>query len=244
MDGISNPVLLAATLLVLILVSFIILFIFLYNKAQLKFQLERQQFQQALLQTEIEIRELTLINVSRELHDNLGQVASLLKMTINQIDDPIIQESNVLVNQLISDIKSISTSLKGNQLSELGLEGAIEQDVQRINKLTLIQLQFSNALGQVEVPSSSSIFMYRMYQEIINNILSHSQATEAQIHLKHLDNELLLEASDNGIGFSNLKQNGNGLNNLEERCKILGAQLNIDSSPNKGTKIQINLPLT
>ena len=246
-DDNSIP-LIAGTLLFFILGIFIIFFIVLYKRTQLKFEIEKQQFQQALLNTEIEIREQTLLNVSRELHDNLGQLAALIKINLSQLQIPFdhdakIQDSLRLISQIITEIKSISTSLNSDQLKKVGLETAIELDVQRINKLGLIKLELHKG-NSVELSSNISIFLYRIYQEIINNVLSHSQATNAEVNLSLKNNLYVFRIKDNGIGFSsNKKSKGNGLQNIKTRCEMIGASLNVHSEINNGTEIFITLPI-
>lgn len=241
----------AGTALIFLLVIFIIIFVNLYSKAQLKFKLERQQLQEALLQTEIEIREQTLSNVSRELHDNLGQIAALVKINLNQLSNTLaaaeqvkLKSSTELVQQMITDIKGISSSLINNQLSQLGLSTAIQQDCERINKLALVEIQFIDTAQSFEFDNTSAIFLYRMYQEAINNVLSHSKASKAKVELLESPSGIQLHISDNGVGFTHSTQSaGNGLKNLKERCQMIGATLRINSSPSHGTEININYPI-
>jgi len=243
--------LIAGTVLLLFLVVFIILFIILYNKAQLQFKFERQQFQQDLLTAEFEIKEQTLNNVSQELHDNIGQIASLLKINLNKViqtlplsQRPIMNESSDLIKQLISDVKETSTSLKGNRITEIGLLKAIEQDYRRIKKLELLNLELEISNSEMEPGNTTSIFLIRIYQELINNVLTHSQATHAKISLNSSRSNFTMTIEDNGIGFLIEKTgNGNGLKNLKERCNTIGARLNLESYPNNGTKTSISLPL-
>lgn len=241
--------LIASTLLVLFLVSFIILFVILYNKTQLNFRLERQRFHQELLETEIEIREQTLSNVSQELHDNVGQVAALLKMNLRQIQSvPESKEqlhlSNELIQQLIMDIKDISTSLQNHQLAEIGLNEAITKDCERVKKLGFISVQLDCSTSLTDVDVNTSIFLYRMYQEAINNVISHSQASKVIVSLQEANNVLHLTIEDNGIGFnSSSGRIGNGLSNLTKRAKTIDAQLQLNSKKGKGTTVLISLPL-
>lgn len=246
----TNPAtLLASTLLILVLVSFIILFVILYNKVQLNFKLERQQFQQDLLQTEIEIREQTLSNVSQELHDNVGQIAALLKMNLKQVvpapeSEQMLKESSDLVVQLIQDIKSISSSLQNHQLSEIGLQQAIEKDCIRINKLGFISVEATCKTELSDLDANTAVFLYRMYQESMNNVISHAKASTVTVSLTQQQQGIQLLIHDNGIGFDTGEgREGNGLVNLRKRAKSIGANLNIESKKDQGTKVLINLPL-
>lgn len=249
-DILTNPTpLLASTLLILFLVSFIILFVILYNKVQLNFKLERQQFQQDLLQTEIEIREQTLSNVSQELHDNVGQIAVLLKMNLKQVvaepqSKQKLKESSELVVQLIQDIKSISSSLENNQLSKIGLAQAIEKDCERINKFGFITVQADCKTELNNLNTTTSVFLYRMYQEALNNVISHSKATIVSVSLAQHQENMQLIIEDNGIGFNSAHhKTGNGLANLRKRAKSIGAILTIESKIDQGTSVTIQFPL-
>lgn len=243
--------LIAGTLLTCFLVFFLIAFVILYKRAQLKFELEKRQFEQMLLQTEIEIREQTLANVARELHDNIGQVASLVKINLSFLSGKLpnteqqkMETTIQLMSGLIKDIKETSTLFNGSTITNMGLEAAIQLDVSRINRLKLLDIHLICDPHTIAIEANSTIFIYRMYQEIMNNILTHSQANTATIHLQQTDQLFLLTVADNGIGFQPESQNhGNGLTNLKERSKLIGARLNLESHPGQGTKISIALPL-
>ncbi|MFZ6051510.1 sensor histidine kinase [Halocola ammonii] len=244
------------TALFSIMVLFIILFVVSYRKSQIKFQLERQQYQRAILQTEVEIREQTLTDISRDLHDNFGQVASLIKINLNLLsanlekDDQLkVIESKELLTQMIQDIRELSSSLQGDKIEKIGLAEKISRDVNRVNASGYIKVQFINDIKDFTPPPHYSIFVYRMFQEMINNILKHSEASEAEVKLEANEGSFKLSVKDDGIGMmlannghQKNKSGGNGLRNIKERCKIIGAKYSIDSSPNSGTFIEITLP--
>ena len=245
------------TLLMGTLFAFIGYFVYIHYKTRQKFDWERQRHKQALLQTEIEIREQTLDHISRELHDNLGQIASLIKIKLNLIfkrndgkDKDEIEESIELVKRMIGDIKSLSLSLNSDNISRIGLLEALKNDVLRINKIDNITVELKSESSIFNISPDVEVFLYRMSQEILNNTLKHAMATEAKITLTSNDDKLLLVIADNGIGFdtqivsdhSKTKTNS-GLNNLKKRCKIIGAEIYIESTPGSGTSIYITLPL-
>ena len=246
----------AGTVLVTVLVGFIIFFVFLYKKAQLKFELERQQFQQALLETEVEIREQTLADIARELHDNIGQIASLAKIQLNMLPSPEgqsefekLEESRQLLQHLISELRGLSNSLNYENVQNVGLIGMMEKDIVRINKSGFVKVIFHNSLSDLSLDSKIAIFLYRMFQEAVNNILKHSEADEVIVTLEQKNQELTLHVADNGIGvkYSELQSllessTGNGLRNIKHRCKLIGAKFNMESRENIGTFISINLP--
>jgi len=223
----------------------------------MKFQIERQDYQRAILQTEVEIREQTLSDVSRDLHDNFGQIASLIKINLNLLSSNLdeedqlkVIESKDLLRRMIQDIRELSSSLKGNRIEEIGLAELISRDISRVNSSGYINVQFINGIENYSPPPYHSIFVYRMFQEMINNILKHSEASEAHVSLETSKDKLILSVKDDGIGMmmppqgikEDDKPGGNGLKNIQERCKIIGAKYSIDSSPNNGTFIKVILP--
>ena len=249
----QNTILVVA-FIILLLICFIgfVLVIFYYKRKKLQLELKKQ-FSQTLLQSQIEIQEQTLQHLSRELHDNFGQVASLIKINLNtlQFSDPEkatekIEATKDLTRQLIADIKSLSVSLGSDRLTQVGLAKALETEVERLNKTG----EFT-AVYEVrdEIPvlhNDKLVILYRMAQEVLNNMVKHSQAKQIKISLHASDNLFILAFSDDGIGFNaDEKRNasGAGLRNLHNRALLINAQLHIQSLPGKGTTITISLPL-
>lgn len=242
---------LGGTLLFGLLVTFIIYFIILHKRSQTKFIHEQNQLRQALLTAEIEIKEQTLMTVSRELHDNYGQIASLIKINLNMLsaelsaeDRKKVEESVVLIKQLITDIKSLATALRGDTILQVGWIKMIEKDVQRVNAMgeTTFAFSFPNPAPVLE--QDKQVILYRVVQEIINNLLKHAQAKEASLTLTKTENSLVLEYTDTGVGFNPkqvVNKNGLGLNGLYERCKMIGAEFDLNSQPGSGTQIKITL---
>jgi hypothetical protein len=206
------------------------------------------------LQTEIEIRELTLAHISRELHDNLGQIASLIKINLNMVSNSVstedrakVEESIDLLKRLIGDIKALSLSLNSESIGRMGLFAALLSDVERINRMGSLKvtLHCKNTLPHLK--PDTVVFLYRMCQEVLNNTLKHAEASQAEVTLDQEGEMLTLCVSDNGKGFDPQTAihngNGSGLANLNKRCRLIGATLRIDSGPGKGVKICITLPL-
>lgn len=247
--------LLLGTLMALSLISFIILIVILYRRAQLKNIVQRQNFEQDLLQTEVEIQEQTLQNISRDLHDNFGQIASLIKINLNLLskelserDQQRISESKELLSKLIGDIRFLSTSLASENLEKSGLAQKIESDLERVKRTGAIAIEYENSLNDTYLKSEEKVFLYRIFQEILNNALKHSQASKFIINLSGRNRNFTLIFSDNGIGFdteaqhqSVNKNGGNGLENIKNRCKKMGARITIDSQQGVGTKFTISL---
>jgi signal transduction histidine kinase len=243
------------TFLVFIVALFIL--IKAYQRVILKNLIEKQflqsQFAQTLLQSQIEIQEQTLQHISRELHDNLGQVASLIKINLNTLKlDNIpkatekIAATKELTIQLIADIKSLSVSLGSDRIAQVGLVKALETEVDRLNKIGQFTALFALEGSMPLMDNDKAVILYRMAQEILNNMVKHSQATQINVFLDVSENLFILQFNDNGVGFNaaeKLNGSGAGLRNLTSRALLIHATLQILSSAENGTSITIEMPL-
>ncbi|MFT3681859.1 MAG: ATP-binding protein [Ferruginibacter sp.] len=256
MDDLSI-IIVIGSLLFLGLLFFIIAFLFLYQRRHAKHLMEKDElkfhFSQTLLQSQLEIQEQTLQQISRELHDNLGHSASIIKINLNTIklDDPVktlekIEDTKELTRQLIGDIKSLSISLNGDRIAKTGLVKAIETEVERLNKTGLFIAEFSHHGHQPPVDHDKSVILYRMAQEVLNNAAKHSNAKQINVNLNVTENLFILAFSDNGDGFDvekQLQSSGSGLQNLHNRARLINATLTIQSVPGSGTTTIVQLPL-
>ncbi len=203
-------ILIAAFVLIL-LVSFIVVFILYYQKRRHAHVNEMNsvkiKFQQTLLESQLEIKEQTLQHIARELHDNLGQVASLIKINLNtlQLDDKKaiqkVEDTKELVRELISDLKSLTMSLNGDRVSQLGIAKCLEMEVERLNKTGLFEASLDQQGALPLIDANTTIILYRMVQEIINNAVKHSNAKHINISLVASENLLNLVCRDDGKGF-------------------------------------------
>lgn len=245
----------------LLFIFFLFVFIFLLAfilryRMRLKENKElKMQFSQTLLQSQLEIQEQTLQHISRELHDNLGQVASLIK--INLLTIPIgdaakaqqkLEDTRELTRQLITDIKSLSVSLGGDRIAQTGLAAALQTEMERINRTEQFSAIFEQQGTLAEPDNDKAIILYRMVQEVLNNMVKHSDAKQIKLTLTATKNFLTLAISDDGKGFDVIatkqQQHGAGLRNLEKRAALIHAQLDIQSTIGEGTRITIELPIT
>ena len=242
---------------VLLLITIILIAAILYHNRRKKYFQEtallQSQFSQTLLQSQIEIKEQTLQYISRELHDNLGQIASLIKINLNtlQLTDPEkanekIEDAKYLTRQLIADIKSLSVSMGNDRILQTGLANAIKAEVERLNRTGEFIATFDISGTINVIDNDKSVILFRIAQEVLNNIVKHSRATQLTINLSFTEKLFTLALKDNGIGFNvdeKLRALGAGLRNLTARALLINAQLHIQSLPGNGTTITIELPL-
>ena len=238
----------------LLLISIIVIAGYLYNKRRKMQAKERIVFQQTLLQTQLEIQEQTLKNISQEIHDNIGQALSLAKLNLNTMpgtnDEQLqqkISNSKELVSKAIVDLRDLSRSLNTDYVADMGLQRAIEYELELINKSAAIKTKMHVDGFPFRFDKQKELILFRIVQEVLNNIIKHAAATQIQVVLNYKPAGLEMQLSDNGKGFDNAADNGGpsfglGHRNMHNRAKLIGASFAIRSSLGKGTEINIILP--
>ena len=235
--------------------GFIIYFVVLYRNKQLKNKQEQEKqqaaFQQELLKAQIEMQEQTLSHVSRELHDNITQVLSFVKLSLGlagntseEAKQTKINESRELVSQAISDLRDLSKSLSFEHINNFGLLKTIESETKKINKSGIINAVLTVEGDAYPLGNQRELVLFRIFQEALNNALKHASALHFKIGLQYHDEMFNLTLEDDGNGFSaNLLSNssGSGLRNMENRAALIGATATFDSSPGNGCCINVRL---
>jgi two-component system, NarL family, sensor kinase len=242
-----------------ILVFFIVIFISLYQKRYYTHLKEKQEmhssFQQELLKTRLEIQEDTFRNISQEIHDNIGQALSFVKLNLNTVDPynsalviDKLAESRQLITKTIQDLRDIAKSLNTDFISEIGLQVAIEQQLQMIERTKQYQTSFSIKGEVLKNNPQRELVVYRIVQELLNNIVKHADANSINIEMQYLSEKLIITVQDNGKGFDiiaarSVEMNtGLGLRNMTNRMNMIKGTIDIYSSAGAGTKAIIEIP--
>lgn len=244
--------------IVFLLVAFFLFFFVLYflrKKKQILLEQEllKASFAQTLLESQLEIQEQTLQHISKELHDNLGQVASLIKINLHTIQvieankaTQKLEDTKELTRQLISDIKALSVSLGADRITQGGLAKALETEIERLNRTDQFVATFEEEGNIIGLDNDKAIILYRMVQEGLNNMVKHSEAKHINLKLSSTENLIILALSDDGKGFDLQERiingTGAGLNNLQKRATLINAKLTMQSSIGNGTQVTIELP--
>ena len=251
------------SIIALLLVGFVITTLFLYQRRQHKQEKElsrlREEFTQELLSSQIEIQENTMKLIGEELHDNVKQqlvfvstsLSVLAYQTTAQADKDILTTTATFVNKAISDIQHISNSLHTDRIADEGLLPTIKAEVANINRLGILQVSYNTDLYYNYFNGQTTIFLYRMLQESLQNILKHAEATHVNINVYCSDdNTFVIDVSDNGIGFNVAdkkqatgKSGGVGVKSMMNRANLIGATITIDSVIGKGTTVKISIPI-
>jgi two-component system, NarL family, sensor kinase len=246
--------------LALLLVSFIISILFLYQRRQIRQQRQlaemRDQFDHELLQAQLEIQEGTFRTIAQELHDNIGQVLSVVKVWLailpiekEHIAYEGIQNSRSMLAKAIFDLADLNKSLHSDRIAEIGLQEAIRIDLENLRKADLFQIDFEVEGEPHPFDQQKSVFLFRIFQEIMNNILKHARATRVRVSLNYRqDHKFVMDIEDDGVGFDvENKQNavvstsGIGMRSMTNRARLIGAEFSIRSMPGSGTRISLEL---
>jgi len=213
----------------------------------------QEEFSKRLIQSQEEERK----RIASELHDSLGQNLLIiknravlgLKSEETEFEKKQLNEISANASSAIDEVRRIAYNLHPYQLERLGLTKAIRSIIENLETST--EINFKLEIDNIDnlLKPEEEINLYRIIQECINNIVKHSESREAVISIIKGDG-ITITVNDNGKGFSTESvivtsdgRKGFGLKNLQERVKLLKGELIIDSSENKGTKIQINIPL-
>ncbi|HTI92921.1 MAG TPA: PAS domain S-box protein, partial [Puia sp.] len=206
-----------------------------------------------------DIREEERAVIAREIHDELGQQLTGLKMDLSWISKKILPEEHELVKQKIrgtldllditvKTVRRIATELRPSILDDLGLLAAIEWQSQEFQKRSGIPTEFFSDILEFIGPSATAIGLFRICQESLTNIARHAKARHISITLQNTDNSsILLKIEDDGKGFQPEKigqKKTLGLLGMKERALMMGGEFQIASFPGKGTTLYVTVPLT
>lgn len=200
----------------------------------------KQQFEQEISKTQIEIREQTLRNISWELHDNVGQLLTLAKIQLQNSAQSDLNEVKETIGKSLNEIRSLSKAINPDVINNLRLNEAVQLEIDRFNRLDFINatLQIQGEIKQLK--GQSEIIIFRILQEFFSNTMKHAQASKLDVLFHYSNEALTITAQDNGVGFdTSTKAGGIGLQNMKNRCKLINAKINIISSIDNGTQLKI-----
>ncbi|GAB3339220.1 hypothetical protein GCM10027429_25320 [Marivirga atlantica] len=214
------------------------------HKMQLAIAQEREQgLQNVVMATESERN-----RISKDLHDGVGQQLSALKLALADLSNKVEGEARSEVESIAShfkqsadEVRSISHQMMPRALMENGLVEAIEDMLQQAFAFSSISYQFEHKNVNQRFDEHIEIGLYRVLQELINNIIKHSQASNVQVQLYKVEQQLMLLVEDDGKGLENKATKGYGLKNIESRLSIIHGKVNFESAG--GTTAIISVPV-
>ncbi|HMK27871.1 MAG TPA: PAS domain S-box protein, partial [Chitinophagaceae bacterium] len=203
------------------------------------------------------IREEERAHIAREIHDELGQQLTVLKMDISWINKKIpiqdesvkarMKELLVMLDETVKSVRRISSELRPSLLDDLGLIAAMEWQLTEFEKRFEIKTHFKSDDAEIKLPESVKTALFRILQESLTNVARHSEAKKVTVSLnRKKNNSIVLSVVDNGVGFDKQNVIGKktlGILGMQERTSMIGGTYEISGKPGKGTRVVVTIPL-
>jgi signal transduction histidine kinase len=201
----------------------------------------------------ISIREEERAHIAREIHDELGQVLTGLKMEVTWLakrlkDKALIEKTDsmcALIDSSVQTVRKIATGLRPEMLDDMGLVAAVGWQAKEFQKRTGIRCR-AKLPAETKFDIDISTTMFRIFQEILTNVARHSRATRVDIDLSVAEDHVQLEVVDNGVGIQDDELHAKkslGLLGMQERALLFSGDVKITGSPGHGTRVSVNIPL-
>ncbi|MCD6062825.1 MAG: hypothetical protein K0R82_736 [Flavipsychrobacter sp.] len=241
------------TLLILLLIAGVIITIFLANRRhvqqEVKMALMQTNYEKELRAAENEVQEHTLNSISRELHDNIGQLLTLMRIQIEQekLDRPEILPNLAPVDATLTDtiqqVRLLSHSLNSDVLEQKGLLQMVEQEANRLRQFKRIAIHLQHDETEPILTKDQRIMAFRIFQELLNNMLKHAKAKNIHVQVQAKEKFSLL-LSDDGLGFDLAETmrsgGGAGIKNMTKRAALANLHFHIDTAVGKGSTFTLS----
>jgi signal transduction histidine kinase len=244
----------------IVLGALIAYLLFVRTRLKQKQVLDKELLKQQELRSKavIEAEEKERVRIAKELHDGIGQQLSAAKLNIsglqasikttNEQEAVMLQNALDLLDESVKEVRSVSHSMIPNALIKSGLVSAVREFINKISSSGNLKINLEIVGLNERLETTVENILFRVLQELVNNIIRHSRATEVGIQFIKHENELTILIEDNGVGFDVNAQlsesnGGIGLKNIISRVAYLNGEVNFDSFPAKGTTVTIELPL-
>ncbi|MGZ3862652.1 MAG: tetratricopeptide repeat-containing sensor histidine kinase [Bacteroidia bacterium] len=205
----------------------------------------------------LEAEEKERVRIARELHDGIGQQLSAARLNIAglqtalQIKTPeeeiLLKNAVDLLDDSVKEVRTVSHSMMPNALLKSGLVSAVREFIHRISSTGNLKVNLEIVGLSERLDQTTETVLFRVLQELVNNIIKHAKASEISIQLVRHETELNIMVEDNGQGFDVKKTmneaGGIGLKNIQSRINFLNGNIYFDSFPGKGTTVTIELPV-
>ena len=201
------------------------------------------------------VREEERKRVAREIHDQLGQALTAIKLDLSSLvrglpaaHSPLLEKGAPLlrlVDETIESVRRISTELRPGMLDDLGLAATVEWAAEEFASRTGTKCLLDLAAEEFAVDSETATAVFRIFQETLTNVARHANASEVKVRLAEENGDLTLEVHDNGRGIGEdelANANSLGILGMRERALLLGGALTITGEPGKGTTVRIRIP--
>ncbi len=252
----TTILILITTLTVVVLVVVIIVIFSIFQNRKVKFLYEQkeaeQRFEEEIIKSQLETQEQTLQNISWELHDNIGQLLSVARMQLNIIQADLnenkknlVNETGEIISKSLQEIRSLSKLLNPEVVKNIGLEEAIQLEIDRFNRLNFINASLIINGDSRAINQKDEIILFRILQEFLSNSVKHSKTSKLEVTLTYSIDTLTIRIQDFGLGFDeNTVKKGSGLLNMKNRAKLINTIFDLKSAKDKGVSLTLTYPLT
>ena len=211
---------------------------------------DRQEFERYKSMTEA--RETERSRIAKDLHDGIGGLLSGVKISLANMqtrlglkadDQLVFARSLDMLDGSVQELRRVAHAMMPPSLEVFGLKAALRDYVKSVDSMKTMKAVFQVMGEEHKLASENELIVYRIVQELMNNILKHAQATECLIQLAYLPDQLSITVEDDGNGFdSQLEKKGMGWINIRQRVEFLKGSLDLNTSEGNGTSVQINIP--
>ncbi len=214
---------------------------------------------QILAQQLMEAQEAERRHLARELHDEIGQALTAIKINLQAVCRSVkesaasgrLEESIGIVDRVLQQVRNLSLDLRPSLLDDLGLAAALRWYLDRQAKRAGFSAEFAADPPEIRAPARLETACFRVAQEALTNVVRHAQAKQVRAELRQHDNQLELRIQDDGIGFDvaaarqrAARGQSLGLLGMQERVLLIGGRIEIDSDTGRGTTIAVRFPLS
>jgi len=198
------------------------------------------------------IQEQTLNHVSQEIHDNVGQLLSLVSVQLNLVAETEGSKNLVLldardnISRAMMELRDMAKGMSSERIKVLGLLGSVEQEADRIRRAGLCEVTIQSQGAPIQLEHQKETILFRVIQECLQNIIKHAQAKRIQLLFLYTESTVAISVHDDGKGFLITRENnlsGLGFMNIHHRIELMSGKVVVQSEPGSGTKILIEVPL-
>jgi len=204
-----------------------------------------------------EVREEERTRIARQIHDDLGQALTALKIDLSWLNNKLASERDIirekmksmvaLIDETVQTVRTVSEDLRPGILDDFGLPAAIEWQAEEFQKRTGIECITAFYADELDLNKEQSTSLFRIVQESLTNVIRHAAAAKVEIRINEKDGNLILEVQDNGKGISEAaiaNSKSFGLIGVKERARSLGGEVTIRGSRNEGTCLTVKMPIS
>lgn len=236
---------------IVLFVLMILLFFVVLLRRRNNYFLQEQQLAEArheglLLRTQVEMQEQLFSEISAEIHDNIGQGLSLVRLNLHSLransSKDLLSSTDDILNKAMEDLRNLSHNLNMQQLYEKGLPVATAELLQNLERTSQYKTyQYTDELFE-DFTDEQTLILFRIIQEAVTNIVRHAGASHVSVEMLRAGEKNQIRIKDNGKGFQAKQlQQGLGLKNMQARAKMIGADIQINSVEGEGTEVLINM---